>query len=95
MSSVPASQAPRAERGVPVSATVTLDAIQRHKTFDAARQTGVGMLVQVKSNQPIQRQTIVELSTVTAPLNSHHSRYKGRNRDETRTRRRLRPRRQA
>jgi hypothetical protein len=55
------------------------------KTFDVAQQTGIGLIVQVKSNQPTLHQNIVDLSAVAAPLSSHHSHDKARNRDETRT----------
>ena len=48
-------------------------------------QGGVDLIVQVKSNQPTLHQNITELATATAPLSSHHSHDKGRNRDERRT----------
>jgi hypothetical protein len=41
--------------------------------------------VQVKSNQPTLHQNITELPATTAPLSSHHSHDKARNRDESRT----------
>jgi len=43
----------------------------------------VVLIVQVKSNQPTPHQNIAELSAATAPLSSHHSHDKGRNRDAT------------
>jgi predicted transposase YbfD/YdcC len=82
---IPAAQALLAELGVPDGAIVTLDAIHCQKTFDAAQQSGIGLIVQVKSNQPTLQQNIAELSTAATPLSSHHSHDKGRNRDETRT----------
>ena len=55
------------------------------KTFDVAQQSGIGLIVQVKGNQPSLQQNLAELSAVTAPLSSHHSHDKGRNRYESRT----------
>ena len=55
------------------------------KTFEVAQQTGIALIVQVKSNQPTLHQKIIDLAAVAAPLSSHHSHDKGRNRDETRT----------
>lgn len=55
------------------------------KTFDVAQQTSIDLIVQVKSNQPTLHQNIIELSAVAAPLSSHHSHDKARNRDESRT----------
>ena len=53
--------------------------------FDVAAQTGVDLIVQVKSNQPTLKQNITDLAAATAPLSSHHSHDQGRNRDESRT----------
>jgi predicted transposase YbfD/YdcC len=50
-----------------------------------AKQTGVELVVQVKSNQPTLQQNITELAAATAPLSSDHSHNRGRNRDESRT----------
>ena len=55
------------------------------KTFDVAKQASIDLIVQVKSNQPTLHQNITELSAAAAPLSSHHSHDKGRNRDESRT----------
>src|ERR1700712_247830 len=54
------------------------------KLFDVAAQTGVDLIVQVKSNQPTLQQNITDLAAATAPLSSHHSHDRGRNRDESR-----------
>jgi predicted transposase YbfD/YdcC len=53
--------------------------------FDVAAQTGIDLVVQVKSNQPTLQQNITDLAAATAPLSSHHSHDRGRNRDESRT----------
>jgi predicted transposase YbfD/YdcC len=43
------------------------------------------LIVQLQDNQPTLHQQIRELSATTTPLESVHSRDKGRNRDESRT----------
>ena len=55
------------------------------KTFEAAAQAGIALIVQVKGNQPTLHQQMQQLSATTAPLGSACSHDKGRNRDERRT----------
>ncbi len=55
------------------------------KTFEAAAQAGIALIVQVKSNQPTLHEQIQSISATTAPLGSTCSHNKGRNRDERRT----------
>ena len=55
------------------------------KTFEAATQASIALIVGVKDNQPTLHQQVHEVSATTAPLGSAHSRDKGRNRDERRT----------
>jgi predicted transposase YbfD/YdcC len=54
------------------------------KTLEVAAQANVGLIVQVKDNQPTLHQQIQAISQTTAPLGFDKSHDKGRNRDETR-----------
>jgi len=82
---IPAAQALLAELGVPAGAIVTLDALHCQKTFEAAAQARLALIVQVKDNQPTLLRQIAELSTTVTPLGAVHSHDIGRNRDESRT----------
>ena len=55
------------------------------KTFEAAAQAGIALIVQVKGNQPTLHEQSQSISATTAPLGSACSHDKGRNRDECRT----------
>jgi len=55
------------------------------KHFEVAAEANIAPIIQVKDNQPTLRQQIQEIAAATAPLESAHSRDKGRNRDESRT----------
>ena len=55
------------------------------KTFEAAAQAGIALIVQVKGNQPTLHEQSQLISAATAPLGSACSHDKGRNRDERRT----------
>ena len=55
------------------------------KTFEAAAQAGIALIVQVKGNQPTLHEQSQLISATTAPLGSACSHDKGRNRDECRT----------
>ena len=55
------------------------------KTFDAAAQAGIALIVQVKSNQPTLHEQSQLISAITAPLGFTCSHDKGRSRDERRT----------
>jgi hypothetical protein len=54
------------------------------KTFEVAAQAGLGLLVQVKENQPTLLQQIQRIAATAAPLGSDRNHHKGRNRDERR-----------
>ena len=55
------------------------------KTFEAAAQAGIALIVQAKGNQPTLHELSQSISATTAPLGSTCSHDKGRNRDERRT----------
>ena len=55
------------------------------KTFEAAAQAGITLIVQVKDNQPTLHHRVQEIAAAAVPLGSAHSYDKGRNRDERRT----------
>ena len=55
------------------------------KTFEAAEQAGIALIVQLKDNQPTLHQQSREIAATTLPLTSAHSHERGRNRDESRT----------
>ena len=55
------------------------------KTFEAAAQAGIALIVQVKGNQPTLHEQSQLISAATAPLGSACSHDKGRSRDERRT----------
>ena len=55
------------------------------KTFEAAAQAGIALIVQVKGSQPTLYELSQSISATTAPLGSTCSHDKGRNRDERRT----------
>ena len=55
------------------------------KTFEAAAQAGIDLIVQVKGNQPTLHEQSQSISATKAPLGSACSHDKGRNRDERRT----------
>ena len=82
---IPAAQALLAELGISPGTLVTLDALHCQKTFEAATQAGIALIVQVKGNQPTLHQRVQEIAATAVPLGSAHSHDKGRNRDEHRT----------
>jgi hypothetical protein len=55
------------------------------KHFEVAAQANLGLIVQVKDNQPTLLQQIQQIAAATAPLGSDRSDDKARNRDEQRT----------
>jgi predicted transposase YbfD/YdcC len=55
------------------------------KNFEVARQAEVGLIVQVKSNQPTLLQTITEVADTAEPLDFCRTRDNGRGRFESRT----------
>jgi predicted transposase YbfD/YdcC len=82
---IPAAQALLAELGIHGDKIVTLDALHcQKKHFEVAEQANIGLIVQVKDNQPNLRARIEEISAATEPLGVDRSRGKGRNRDERR-----------
>ncbi len=54
------------------------------KTFEVAEKTKVGLIVQVKSNQPTLLQAATGIALTTPPLSADHSHDKARGRDENR-----------
>ena len=52
------------------------------KTFEAAAQAGIALIVQVKGNQPTLHEQSQSISAATAPLGSTCSHDKRRSRDE-------------
>ena len=55
------------------------------KTFEAAAQAAIALIVQLKDNQPTLHRQAQEIANTTPPLGSDDSRDRGRNRDERRT----------
>jgi len=80
---IPAVQTLLADLGV-ARHLVTLDALHCQKTFEAAADAGIGLIVQVKENQPTLHRQVHQLCTSTPPLDRASSTGTGRNRQELR-----------
>jgi predicted transposase YbfD/YdcC len=55
------------------------------KTFEAARQAKIALIVQVKTNQPTLEQTVIDVVAGTDPISARQDDHRGRGRFESRT----------